>query len=216
MRGTVPAPSERELLRALRVPHAQELAEIAERGVRGAIAKARDRALVMASFEATLRTAAITAVTEDELRVRGAPEGLVRSPSLARRFGEARELLFVAVTLGEAWDEALDTLAARGEPAEAWFLDALGTLLVDRAARLVEARVERDLAREGLARAGRYRPGYDDLPLEAQGAVCAFVEAARIGVSANEAMSLWPRKSVTTISAFVAREEAIVSGAKPS
>ncbi|MRG97686.1 hypothetical protein [Polyangium spumosum] len=225
VRGAVPAPDEREVLRALRVPHAARLADIEERGVREAIELARRRALVMATFEGVFRTAEVERVDEDEVVVRGAPPGLLRSPVLARRFARAREVALTAVTLGERWDEALDELARRGEPAEAWFLDMLGTYLVDRAARVVEARVEADLARAGLARAGRYRPGYEGFPLEAQSALCQVVEASRIGVTANEAMSLWPRKSVTTVVGFGAREDGrapedegdpVVAGAKSS
>ncbi len=226
MQGGVPAPDEREVLRALRVPRALRIAEIEERGVRQAIGLALGRALAMATFEAVFRTAEVTGTREDEILAREVPSGLLRSSVLAARFSGAREIAFLAVTLGEPWDEALDALARRGEPAEAWFLDALGTFLVDRAARVVEARIAGDLERAGLARAGRYRPGYEGFPIEVQETLCQFVEASRIGVQANEAMSLWPRKSVTTVVGFVPREEggaleedegeAVVAGAKSS
>ncbi|MDC0742124.1 hypothetical protein [Polyangium mundeleinium] len=207
VRSGIPAPDEREVLRALRVPHATRIADIDERGVREAITLALDRALGMASFEGVFRTAEVVEIREDEVVTEESPPGLLRSSVLAERFAGAREVAFLVVTLGERWDEALDELARRGEPAEAWFLDALGTFLVDRAARVVEARITSDLARAGLARSARYRPGYIGYPMEAQGALCPFVEASRIGVTVNEAMSLWPRKSVTTVVAFVARED---------
>ncbi|MDI3287781.1 hypothetical protein [Polyangium sp. 15x6] len=225
MRSGLEEPDEREVLRALRVPHATRIADIEERGVQDAIRLAHGRALAMASFEGVFRTAEVEEIREDEVVTCGAPPGLLRSSVLASRFAGAREVGFLAVTLGERWDEALDELARRGEPAEAWFLDALGTFLVDRASRAVEARIASDLARAGLARSARYRPGYVGYPIEAQGALCQFVEASRIGVTANEAMSLWPRKSVTTVVAFVPREDGgaleyegdpVVSGSKSS
>jgi hypothetical protein len=40
------------------------------------------------------------------------------------------------------------------------------------------------------------------VPLDLQVLFCSFVDAARIGVQTNEAMSLWPRKSVTTVVGF--------------
>jgi len=202
VRGGVPAPDERAVLRALRVPHATQIAEIEECGVREAIRLALERAMAMASFEGVFRTVAVTEARADELVARDAPSGLLRSKALARRFAEAHELAFIVVTLGERWDDVLDELGRKGEPAEAWFLDALGTYLADQAARIVETRVAGDLGRSGLARIGRTRPGYEGYPLEAQAALCAFVEAARIGVSVNEAMCLWPRKSVTTVVGF--------------
>ena len=225
VRGGVPTPDEREVLRALRVPHAMRIADVEERGVREAIELAFGRALPMATFEGVFRTAEVTAIQEDELVLRGAPSGLLRSSVLASRFAGAREVAVLAVTLGERWDEVLDELARKGEPAEAWFLDALGTFLVDRASRVVEARIEADLRRAALARLGRYRPGYEGFPIEAQSGLCQFVEASRIGVTVNEAMSLWPRKSVTTVVGFAPKEDGralddegdpVVIGAKSS
>lgn len=202
LRGTTPEPSEQRVLRALGVPHAQKLAEIEERGARDAVRLAMTRALGMRAFEGVFRTAEVTAKGPDVVRIETASEGFLRSAKLARRFASAKWMLLYAVTLGEVWDEALDGLVARGEPAEAWFLDALGTHLVDAAARVLEEQASRDFRRMGLSRIGRYRPGYGDFPVEAQAELCALVEAARVGVSPNEAMSLWPRKSVTGVVGF--------------
>jgi hypothetical protein len=195
--GQVPPPTERQILRALRIPHADRIADVEERGVREAIALATRRALAMATFSAVFRTARVERRTSTCVLVEGAPPGLLCSASLVRLLENAEEVALLAVTLGERWDEELDALAARGEPAEAWFLDALGTHLVDQAARAVEARVASDMARVGLHRTPRYRPGYGDWGLEAQADLCAFVASERIGVRPNEAMSLLPRKSVT-------------------
>jgi hypothetical protein len=202
LRGAIPAPSEREVLRALGIPRAERFAEVAERGVRDAIGLGLGRALGMATFEGLFRTAAVTGVESDRVLVEGASPDFLRSTALGRRFAGVTEIVLLVVTLGEPWDDALDCLGRRGEAAEAWFLDAIGKLFVDRAARLVEVRASGDLARAGLGRVGRYRPGYGDLPLEAQAELCRLCEAHRIGVRPNEAMSLWPRKSVTGLVGF--------------
>lgn len=199
---SVPTPSEREVLRALGIPHHESIAQVAEAGLRDAIDLAVRRALEMTSFQAVFRTAEVVRVDPKEVVVAGAPDGMLCAPTFARRFAHAKEIAILAVTLGQTWDDVLDGLAQRGEAAEAWFLDALGTHLVDRASRRVEERVARDLARVGLGRIGRYRAGYGDVPLELQGLFCAFLEASRIGVETTEAMSLWPRKSVTTVVGF--------------
>jgi len=205
--GAVPTPTEQEILRALSVPHAHRIDEIEERGVREAVELARERAFAMATYEGVFRVLPVLEVKDDEILVTEASPGFLRSKALARRFQGVKEAVLLAVTLGERWDEALDSLAKQGEPAEAWFLDAIGTLLVDRAARHVEAQAGRDLTRLGLGRAGRYRPGYGDLPLACQAELCALLDTTRIGVTPNEAMSLWPRKSVTTLVGFRPDEE---------
>jgi hypothetical protein len=55
------------------------------------------------------------------------------------------------------------------------------------------------MAREGLKRIGRYRPGYGDWSLEAQAELCALTDAEQIGVRVNEAYALLPRKSITGV-----------------
>jgi hypothetical protein len=199
---SVPPPTERDVLRALGIPHHEQIAQIGEVGVRDAIGLALGRALKMMSFHAAFRTAEVIRMESNEVVTSDGPPGMLRSPTFVTRFADAKEIAILSVTLGQTWDDVLDELGERGEAAEAWFLDALGTHLVDRASRRVEERVARDLAREGLGRIGRYRPGYGDVPLELQRHFCDFVEAARIGVEPNEAMSLWPRKSVTTVVGF--------------
>lgn len=202
---SVPPPTERDVLRALGIPHHERIAQIGEVGLRDAIGLALGRALEMTSFQAAFRTAEVIRTEPNEVFVADAPRGMLRSPTFARRFTDAKNIAILTVTLGQTWDDVLDDLGRRGEAAEAWFLDALGTHLVDRASRRVEERVARDMAREGLGRIGRYRPGYGDVPLELQRLFCDFVEATRIGVEPNEAMSLWPRKSVTTVVGFGAK-----------
>ena len=198
----MPAPPEQKLLRALRIPHVMRIDEVEERGVREAIKLAQRRALGMATFDAVFRVARVKETTAAEVFVEGAPSGVLRSPTLARLLASAEEVAFLASTLGKPWDDALDALAERGEHAEAWFLDAIGTHLADLAARLVEDRIASDMARTALARTHRYRPGYGDWSLGAQAALCNFVEAGRIGVSLNEAMCVLPRKSVTGVLGF--------------
>lgn len=206
IRGRVPALSERQILRALRIPHRQTLAEIDERGVREAVVKAVGRASLLDTYEAVFRTLPVERRTEEAIIVQGSTT-LLRSPSLLRLLDGVEHVTLLVVTLGPAWDEALDALAARDEPAEAWFLDSIGVLMVDRAARAIEERVGRDMAREGLERAGRYRPGYGDWGLEAQGELCALTGAAQIGIELNEAYALLPRKSVTGVAGWRARTE---------
>lgn len=206
IKGRVPPLSERQVLRALRIPHHHAIDEIDERGVREAVLKAALRASHLDAYEAVFRTLPVERRTDEAVVVHGS-ETLLRSPSLRRLLADARHVTALAVTLGPVWDEALDALAARDEPAEAWFLDALGVRMLDQAARAVEERVGSDMAREGLERTGRYRPGYGDWSLEAQEELCALIDAAQIGVRLNEAYALLPRTSVTGVVGWCPRQE---------
>ncbi len=199
---SVPPPTEREVLRALGIPHHDQISQIGEIGVREAIDLALHRALEMTSVQAAFRTTEVIRTEPNEVITADGPIGMLRSPTFVKRFADAKEVAIIAVTLGQTWDDVLDALGERREAAEAWFLDALGNHLVDRASRRVEERIARDMNRVGLGRIGRYRPGYGDVPLDLQALFCSFVDAPRIGVQTTEAMSLWPRKSVTTVVGF--------------
>jgi hypothetical protein len=207
LQGQVPPLTERQVLRALRLPHVARIADVPERGVRDAVLKAARRASELSSFSAVFRTYRVEERTPEAIVIQGS-DTLLRSESLLRLLEGAREVTLLVVTLGAAWDDALDALAARDEAAEAWFLDSIGTLMADRAARLVEDRAASDMARAGLERTRRYRPGYGDFRLEAQGELCELVEAGRIGVSVNEAFALLPRKSISGVIGWRGRRAA--------
>lgn len=189
VRGVLEPLDEARALRALRIPHIHQIDDISERGVREAVRKAMGRALDLRAWQAVFAPVPVE-------------EGKALSPgseALGKLLSPCREASLVVVTLGEAWDSALDELVRLGEPAEAWFLDALGTRMADGAARVVEARIAADMAREGLCWAGRLRPGYGDFGLEAQAGICARLRAERIFVHVNEAYALLPRKSVSGV-----------------
>lgn len=208
--GKVPSLNERQILRALRIPHLQRIAQIPERGLREAVAKAARRAASLETFAASVRTAPVTLVVEGgnpKALVAAGSTTLLSAPSLLKILAGASEIALIAVTLGEAWDLALDELAQKNEPAEAWFLDALGTAITDRDDRAVEDRIAGDMARAGLTRTRRYRPGYGDWGIEAQGEICELVAADRIGVRVNEAFALLPRMSVTGVVGFGERSD---------
>jgi cobalamin-dependent methionine synthase I len=196
--GQAPPLSERQILRALRIPRLQRIDDVPERGLREAILKARARTSALTGFRAVFRTFPVERFTDESVVIERSSTAL-RSASLVRMLEGALFVTLFAVTLGESWDEALDDLADRKEAADAWFLDSIGTSIADRAARLVEDRAATDMARQGLQRTRRYRPGYGDFALESQAEICELVDAARVGVRVNEAFVLLPRKSISGV-----------------
>lgn len=206
MRGLLEPLAEQRVLRALRIPHIHQIDEISERGVREAVLKAMGRALALRAWSAVFESFELRAENRsgDHWVIAGSPT-LLQGRGLLALLEHCQEVSLMVVTLGEAWDEALDALADANEPAEAWFLDALGTRMVDDAARIVEARIASDMARVGLLKTGRYRPGYGDFKLEAQAEICARLKAERISVRVNEAFALLPRKSVSGVVGWAQR-----------
>ena len=138
-----------------------------------------------------------------------APDGDILSPAFAReargpavdgRLSRAHQITAYVVTLGHAWDAALDRLCAQDEAAGAWFLDQVANAWVDEAAREVERLVAADQARLGLERTRRIRAGYAGHPsIELQAALCLATGAERLAVAVLDSGTVTPGKTVTGI-----------------
>ena len=100
-------------------------------------------------------------------------------------------------TLGEPFEAMLRREQAR-DMARAVLLDACASAWVEAACD----EAEREIAERfpGMHLTDRFSPGYGDLPLTLQSAVCAALDARRrAGVYVAQSMLLSPSKSVTAI-----------------
>ena len=103
----------------------------------------------------------------------------------------------LACTLGAPFDALLRTEQAR-DMSDAVILDALGSALAEAGCDGAEAELKARLPGRFLT--DRFSPGYGDLPLELQPALCALLDAPRrLGVTVTESLLLNPCKSVTAI-----------------
>ena len=110
---------------------------------------------------------------------------------------ECGQAALLACTLGAAFDQRLRAMQAR-DMAAAVILDACGSVLVEEGCGAAEA----DLAGRFLGRflTDRFSPGYGDLPLALQGAVCAALDARRrLGVQVTKSFLMNPAKSVSAV-----------------
>ena len=133
------------------------------------------------------------------------PEGVILQGSgvtlpgdmAASLLAQCREAALLACTLGAGFETMLRAAQAR-DMARAVILDACGSALVeagcDRAEREIAAR------RPGMYLTDRFSPGYGDLPLGIQEAVCGALDAQkRLGIQVTESLLMNPTKSVTAV-----------------
>lgn len=107
-----------------------------------------------------------------------------------------RAVLFVC-TLGERFDALLRREQAR-DMARAVLLDACGSAWVEAACSDIEAEIGSRFP--NLYLTDRFSPGYGDLPLELQPAICAALDAKkRAGVHVTDSLLMNPAKSVSAI-----------------
>jgi hypothetical protein len=115
---------------------------------------------------------------------------------IRRRLAGCRRVALLAATLGVG----ADTLIRRWEHTDivrALVLDACANQLIEEVCDGAERAVEADANMRG---AGRFSPGYGDLPLTLQPGFLAVLDAGRrIGLTCTESLILLPRKSVTAL-----------------
>lgn len=132
--------------------------------------------------------------------VDGAIAGLpLAGEDVKQLLAPCREAVVMAVTLGPALEQRI----ARREVtnmADAVILDACASTAVENVCDNFEADLREQVEEEGLFLTDRYSPGYGDLPLESQRALCAALDTQRrIGLTVTPSLILIPRKAVTAI-----------------
>lgn len=141
-------------------------------------------------------------------------EGVVLLGSGVTLIGEtARRMLeqcekaaLLLCTLGAVFENLLRAEQAR-DMARAVLLDACGSAWVEAGCN----EAERELAARfpGFYLTDRFSPGYGDLPLALQPAVCTALDARRrLGVQVTESLLMIPAKSVTAVIGLSDRPQA--------
>jgi len=124
--------------------------------------------------------------------------GQVLEGDLERLQG-AREAAIVFVTLGAAWSDAVSTCFRHDEPLQGFLLDEIGTTLLERLSRRLEAMVRLSARQRGLEAGSPVQPGQPALPLSAQPLLAETAEASSIGIEVTATGMLTPVKSLSMI-----------------
>ena len=114
-----------------------------------------------------------------------------------RMLAQCDKAVLLACTLGIAFDTRLLAVQAR-DMAQAVILDACGSAFVECGCDAAEQEIAGRLPGRYLT--DRFSPGYGDLPLSLQPAICASLDATRrLGVHVTEHFLLNPAKTVTAV-----------------
>lgn len=134
--------------------------------------------------------------TGDAFRLAGTAVEL--SGATARRMlAGCGQAVLLACTLGARFDALLRSAQAR-DMARAVLLDTLGSAFVETGCDEAEAEIAARFP--GLYLTDRFSPGYGDLPLTVQPALCAALDGGRrLGLTVTGSLLLNPAKSVTAI-----------------
>lgn len=119
---------------------------------------------------------------------------------------QCRQAALLACTLGAGFEMLMRAAQAR-DMTRAAILDACGSAWVEAGC----AQAERELAARfpALYLTDRFSPGYGDLPLALQDAVCGALDAQkRLGIHVSESCLMNPSKSVTAVIGLSDRPQA--------
>ena len=122
---------------------------------------------------------------------------LLSGQTAQRMLSQCGQAVLLACTLGTKFDAMVRSAQAR-DMARAVILDACGSALVEQGCD----EAERDIAARfpGLYLTDRFSPGYGDLPLSLQPAICGLLDAERrVGIHVTSSFLMNPSKSVTAI-----------------
>ena len=181
-------PDVSEALRYLGVPHPTgELRREAERMADGLSAAIQPR-----YFYRVLEIERLP----DSVRLRGTGIELAGSTAL-RMLADCGRAVLLACTLGARFDAMLLSIQAR-DMAKAVIYDALGSAFVEVGCDAAQEEISTRFP--DLYLTDRFSPGYGDLPLDIQPALCAALDAQRrLGVTVTPSLLMNPVKSVTAV-----------------
>lgn len=114
-----------------------------------------------------------------------------------KMLAECHSAALLACTLGSEFDSLLRAEQVR-DMSNAAVLDALGSAYVEAGCNGAEQEISARLPGKFLT--DRFSPGYGDLPLALQSALCALLDTPRrLGVTVGESFLMNPCKSVTAV-----------------
>lgn len=110
---------------------------------------------------------------------------------------EATQVALFVCTAGEYFTSKTNELNNAGDIMEAYILDAIGSLTVEKAMDKIQQQLAENVKFENLKISNRYSPGYCNWHLSGQEFLFKLIGENPTGVSINSSCLMTPRKSVS-------------------
>jgi len=140
----------------------------------------------------------------EELHVKN---GLIRIENTELNLGrqvcgyikEATKVALFLCTAGEDFTRMTNALNEQGDIMEAYILDAIGSLTVEKAMDKIQNTLKEAAHKEGFKISNRYSPGYCNWPLSDQKSLFLLIGQNPTGITLSESCLMTPRKSISGI-----------------
>ena len=113
-------------------------------------------------------------------------------------FADAEKVVLALATAGPAIEARARTLVKDQQGAGALIVDAVGTIVAEKAADFIEGRIREDFTRQGWRVSRRYAPGYCGWDLKAQKELLAHFPNT-LGIELTDSCLMLPEKSLSFV-----------------
>ncbi len=112
---------------------------------------------------------------------------------------EATQVAFFICTAGEDFTRMTNQLNEHGDIMEAYILDAIGSLTVEKAMDKIQENLKLESMKNGFKISNRYSPGYCNWPLSDQQPLFKLIGENPTCIELSDSCLMTPRKSVSGI-----------------
>jgi len=124
---------------------------------------------------------------------------LYTGKQIAGYLKDAASLAVFVCTAGPAFTNIARTMNTNGDVMEAYLLDAIGSLTVEKAMDLIQQHLADKMKAENLHISNRYSPGYCNWGLNEQKKLFSLMGGDQVGVTLTDSCLMIPEKSVSGI-----------------
>ncbi|PKQ63917.1 hypothetical protein BZG02_07860 [Labilibaculum filiforme] len=117
--------------------------------------------------------------------------------SIANKFTNSTHIAIFTCTTGPLISDRLKELNSQGLILEAYLIDLLGSVMVEKAMDKLQAIIEAECTSKGVNITNRYSPGYMNWDVKEQKDLFAFLPENFCGIKLNESCLMTPVKSVS-------------------
>lgn len=118
---------------------------------------------------------------------------------ISRYMNGASQLALFVCTAGALFTRISHTYQSNNDFLEAFIVESIGSATVEKAMDMIQERLRRDMAEQGLKITNRYSPGYCEWLLNGQKSLFGLIGMNSVGVTLSDSCLMQPIKSVSGI-----------------
>ena len=116
---------------------------------------------------------------------------------IGKKFMHSTHIVVFTCTAGQMISDRQQELNAEGLILEAYLIDVLGSVMVEKAMDKIQDSLEKECAEKGLNMTNRYSPGYIDWSVGEQASLFALLPKDFCGIQLSESSLMTPAKSIS-------------------